>query len=65
MKTIEVIVSPDGSSRVETNGYSGSDCRQASEFLEQALGSRQSERTKSEFFVQADATEQQQARQRF
>lgn len=65
MKTIEVIVAPDGSSRVETTGYGGSDCRQASEFLEQALGSRQSERLKPEFYVQAEANEQQQARQRF
>ncbi|TWT56542.1 DUF2997 domain-containing protein [Allorhodopirellula solitaria] len=64
MKTIEVIVGPDGESRLETNGYGGSDCRQASEFLEQALGSRQSERLKPEFYAQADAREQQQARQR-
>jgi hypothetical protein len=63
MKTIEVIVSLDGSSRVETNGFTGSDCRQASEFLELALGSRQSERLKAEFYVQAEANEQQQARQ--
>ena len=63
MKTIDVIVSPDGSSRVETNGFTGSDCRQASEFLEQALGTRQREHLKSDFF-QSEVTEQQQARQR-
>ncbi|MCM2371877.1 DUF2997 domain-containing protein [Aporhodopirellula aestuarii] len=62
MKTIEVIVSPDGSSRVETNGFTGSDCRQASEFLEHALGSRSSERLKAEFH-QADTKVQQHARQ--
>ncbi len=62
MKTIEVIISPDGSSRVETNGFAGSDCRQASEFLEHALGSRSSERLKAEFH-QANTEAQQQARQ--
>ncbi len=41
MKTIELIVSPDGSSRVETKGFAGSDCQQASRFLEQALGQKQ------------------------
>ena len=62
MKTIEVIVARDGSSRVETNGFSGSDCRQASEFLERALGSRSIERLKAEFH-QASSEIQQQARQ--
>ena len=62
MKTIEVIVASDGSSRVETNGFSGSSCQQASEFLEQALGSRQNERLKSDFY-QTEVTENQQARQ--
>lgn len=62
MKTIEVIVARDGSSRVETNGFSGSDCRHASTFLEQALGSRSSERLKAEFH-QAQTEAQQQARQ--
>ncbi len=62
MKTIEVIIAPDGSSRVETDGFSGSDCRQASEFLEHALGSRKSERLKADFF-RTEVTENQQARQ--
>ncbi len=62
MKTIEVIVAPDGSSRVETNGFTGTNCRQASEFLEHALGSRSSERLKAEFH-QANTEVQQQARQ--
>jgi len=62
MKTIEVIVARDGSSRVETSGFTGEDCRQASKFLEQALGSRSSERLKPEFH-QASTDVQQQARQ--
>jgi hypothetical protein len=50
MKIIEVIIYPDGSSRVETRGFQGSDCQQASRLIEQALGSRQQERTTPEFF---------------
>lgn len=62
MKTIDVIVSPDGASRVETSGYTGETCRQASEFLEQALGVKASETLKAEYF-QAEVRDQQQARQ--
>lgn len=62
MKTIEVIIQPDGASKVETHGFTGSDCRQASEFIEHALGSRSSERLKPEFH-QANIEVQQQARQ--
>ena len=50
MKVIEVIIHPDGSSQVETKGFQGSDCQQASRFVEQALGSRLTERTTPEFF---------------
>jgi len=62
MKTIEAVVARDGSSRVETSGFTGEDCRQASEFLEQALGLRASERLKAEFH-QASTETQQEARQ--
>ena len=48
-KTIEIVVAPNGQTRVETKGFSGSECRQASEFIEQALGQRQHEQLKAEF----------------
>ena len=35
---IEVTVSPTGEVSVQTRGYAGSSCRQASAFLEKALG---------------------------
>ena len=38
MKTIEIIVSPKGETTVTTRGFSGSSCREASKFVEQALG---------------------------
>ncbi len=37
-RVIEVIVSTQGQTRVETKGFSGSRCREASRFIEQALG---------------------------
>ena len=37
-RVIEVIVSPQGETTVQTKGYTGGDCLQASKFLEQALG---------------------------
>jgi hypothetical protein len=50
LKTIEITVSPDGQTSVETKGFSGVECRQASEFLETALGQRTSERLTGEFY---------------
>jgi len=40
MKTIEIIVSPKGETTVTTKGFVGSPCRDASKFVEQALGQR-------------------------
>ena len=48
MKTIEIVVSPIGQTRVETKGFTGSQCRAASRFIEQALGRRTSEQLTSE-----------------
>ena len=52
MKTIEITVSPAGQTSVETKGFSGSECRQASEFLEKALGQRTNEQLTGEFYAQ-------------
>ena len=61
MKVIEVIVSPDGQSRVATKGFSGSECREASQFVEQALGQKLQEQLTPEFY--ATNAEQQQLRE--
>lgn len=53
-QTIEIIVTPDGQTRVETRGFSGAGCREASRFIEEALGKRTSERSTPEFFQVAD-----------
>ena len=38
MKTIEIIVDREGRTTVETKGFTGGECRQASRFVEVALG---------------------------
>lgn len=57
MRVIEVTVSPKGETTVQTKGYSGADCLQASKFLEQALGAVTDEQRTAEYFV-APTTEQ-------
>ena len=37
-KTIEITVQPDGRTTVETRGFVGPECREASRFLQEALG---------------------------
>ncbi len=49
MKTIEVIISPSGESRLETRGYAGSECKDASRALESALGKSTTESLTAEF----------------
>ncbi len=49
-RVIEIIVSPQGQTRLQTKGYSGSSCREASRFLEQALGQGSGEQLTAEFF---------------
>jgi hypothetical protein len=43
MKTIEITVSPTGETTVQTKGFTGSACQDASKFIEQALGERSGE----------------------
>ncbi len=50
-RVIEVIVSPQGQTTVQTKGYAGTDCLQASKFLEQALGLVTSDRKTAEIYV--------------
>ena len=49
-RTIEITVSTTGETTVETKGFTGSECRDASKFVEQALGRRTSERLTGEFY---------------
>ena len=49
-RLIEVTVSPQGETTIQTKGYAGADCLQASRFLEQALGVAASDSKTSEFY---------------
>ena len=51
MKTIEILVSPKGEPQVQTKGFTGASCREASKFIEAALGQRQHEQLTSEFYA--------------
>jgi hypothetical protein len=51
LKTIEIIVDPKGQTRIETRGFSGGECREASRFVEQALGTRSAEVLTAEFYT--------------
>ena len=38
MKTIEIILSPEGDIRIDAIGFKGADCELATQYLEEALG---------------------------
>ena len=49
-RIIEVVVSPTGEATVQTKGYAGADCLQASKSLEQALGVPTADRKTDEYY---------------
>ena len=49
MKTIEITVGPKGETTVRTAGFANGECREASRFVEQALGTRSAETLTAEF----------------
>lgn len=56
-QTIQVIISPKGETKIETKGFAGSTCQQASQFLEQALGAKLTDKPTADFYQQS-ATQQ-------
>ena len=62
MKIIEIVISPNGQTRVETKGFAGAECRDASKFIEQALGKQTGEQLTAEFHSSASIYEQNQQR---
>ncbi len=55
MKTIEITVGPKGETTVQTKGFSGPECRDASKFVEQALGQKTAEQMTAEFYQGQEA----------
>ena len=49
-KIIEITVGPKGETKVETRGFTGGECREASRFVEQALGTKTAETLTGEFY---------------
>jgi hypothetical protein len=54
-KLIEITIALDGNARVETEGFQGAECREASRFMEQALGRQQNEQLTAEFYATSAA----------
>ncbi len=52
MKRIEILVTPTGETKVETQGFTGNECQKASQFLAKALGEAINEQLKPEFYTQ-------------
>lgn len=50
MKVIEVVVSPRGETTIQTRGFAGSECQQASQAIEKALGAKVSGQPTAEFY---------------
>ena len=57
MRIIEITVDTKGQSKVETRGFTGGECREASKFIEQALGQHTDEKLTAEFY-QGQTTDQ-------
>ncbi len=57
MKTIEIVVGPKGETTVQTKGFVGSECREASRLIEQALGAKVGETLTAEFHQTAPERE--------
>ena len=55
-QTIEITVSPTGQTQVQTKGFAGGECREASRFVEESLGQRVSETLTAEFHQAATQT---------
>ena len=61
-RQIEIIISSTGDTSVQTTGFVGPSCRDASRFLEDAIGQRTNEKLTAEFHqTQAVVSEQTQS----
>ena len=60
MKTIEILVNSKGETTVQTKGFTGSACRDASKALEAALGQRTGEQLTVEFHQAVESQQTQQ-----
>ena len=50
-QTITLTISPKGETKVETSGFTGQSCKDASKFIETALGRKTAEQFKPEYYT--------------
>jgi hypothetical protein len=58
-RTIEIIISPKGELSINPVGFTGTGCREATQALEEALGTVERSRTKPEYHQTNRRTNQQ------
>ena len=63
MKIIQILVSPAGTTTIETRGFTGSECREASKYIEVALGKQNEEQLTAEFYQMQQAEQKNTNRQ--
>ena len=51
MKTIKAVITPQGEVQIETTGFKGAACEQATADLEKALGTTASKKKKPEYYA--------------
>ena len=61
-RRIEITVTPEGETSVETNGFAGPSCKAASEPHEDALGAKAAERLTPEYHAAGRVAEQERPR---
>ena len=62
MRSIEIVINPKGEVRLQTKGYAGAECRQASAEIEKALGIVQSDQPTAEMYTPCTASQTQTTR---
>ncbi len=63
MKTIEIVISPQGAILLQTKGFAGNTCKAATKALEEALGIKGKEKLTAEFYQTQTAHSQERLRQ--
>lgn len=56
-KIIEIIVSPKGETKLETKGFAGASCQEASRAFERALGAKNSDQLTSEYYAEPNVNQ--------
>lgn len=56
-KIIEIIVSPKGETKLETKGFAGSGCQEATRALEAALGAKTGESLTGEYYTEVNTSQ--------